>query len=164
VVHSINGQRLDGLSAGLLCNTALTGVPRICTPGTDYIGATTVVSAANGGTNTSSPAFSTLTDVTSVTWNAATALIANAELTLVHTTTTRSINLLGLLNGGFYTLVMKQDSTGGAAATLGTGCTWLVGGSTGFTASTTLALTTTASATNILAFTYDGTTCYANLR
>jgi hypothetical protein len=68
------------------------------------------------------------------------------------------------VNGGSYVLVLKQDSTGGATATLGTGCTWFQGGSAGFTASTTLTLTTTASAINILAFTYDGANCYSNLR
>jgi hypothetical protein len=108
--------------------------------------------------------FSTLTDSSSVTWALASAQVANSTLTLVHTTSTRSLNLTGVVNGGSYVVVFKQDSTGGAAATLGTGCTWYQGGSSGFTALTTLALTTTASAINILAFTYDGTNCYANLR
>jgi hypothetical protein len=119
---------------------------------------------AQGGNGTGSPSFSTLTDGSSVTWAIGSALLANSTLTLVHTTATRSINLTGLVNGGTYVVVLKQDSTGGAAATLGTGCTWYQGGSSGFIASTTLALTTTASAINILAFVYDGTNCYANLR
>jgi hypothetical protein len=53
-------------------------------------------------------------------------------------------------------------SSGGAAATLGTGCTWYQGGAAGFTASTTLSLTTTASAINAFVFIYDGTNCYGN--
>jgi collagen type VII alpha len=110
------------------------------------------------------PTFSTLTDGSTVTWAITSSALANSTLTLVHTTATRSINLTGLVNGGSYLIVLKQDTTGGAAATLGTGCTWYQGGSSGFTASTTLALTTTASAINILAFVYDGTNCYANLR
>jgi hypothetical protein len=99
-----------------------------------------------------------------VTWAIGSAIVANSMLTLAHTTATRVLNLTGLVNGGSYVVVLKQDSTGGAAATLGTGCTWYQGGSAGFTPSTTLALTTGASAINILAFTYDGANCYANLR
>jgi hypothetical protein len=108
--------------------------------------------------------FSSLTDSSSVTWAIASAQVANANLTLAHGTSTRSLNLTGLVNGGSYVVILKQDSTGGAAATLGTGCTWYEGGSAGFTNITTLALTTTASAINVLAFTYDGTNCYSNLR
>jgi hypothetical protein len=123
-----------------------------------------VIPTSEGGTNTASPAFASQTDSSSVTWAIGSALIANASLTMAHTTSTRAINLTGLVNGGSYVVILKQDSTGGAAATLGTGCTWFQGGSSGFTALTTLALTTTASAINILAFTYDGTNCYGNLR
>jgi hypothetical protein len=124
----------------------------------------TTVTAASGVISVAAPTFSTLTDSASVTWAIGSAIVVNSRLTLVHTTATRAINLTGLVNGGSYVVVLKQDSTGGAAATLGTGCTWLQGGSAGFTASTTLALTTTANAVNILAFIYDGTNCYANLR
>jgi len=113
---------------------------------------------------TLAPTFSNQTDGATVTWAIGSAVIANASLTMVHTTSTRALNLTGLVNGGSYVIIFKQDSTGGAAATLGTGCTWFQGGSSGYTALTTLALTTTASAINILAFTYDGTNCYANLR
>ena len=81
---------------------------------------------------------------------------------LPHTTATRSLNVTGLVNGGTYAVLFKQDSTGGAAATLGTGCTWYQGGAAGFTASTTLSLTTTASAINAFVFIYDGTNCYGN--
>lgn len=123
-----------------------------------------IIPVAQGGTNTASPAFTTQTDSASVTWAISSALIASTSLTMVHTTSTRALNLTGLVNGGSYTIIFKQDSTGGAAATLGTGCTWYQGGSSGFTALTTLALTTTANAINILSFIYDGTNCYGNLR
>jgi hypothetical protein len=125
----------------------------------------------NNAANTSGTAaglsgitFATVTDGSPATWAIGSATVANATLTLVHATSTRAINLTGLVNGGSYVLILKQDSTGGAAATLGSGCTWYEGGSAGFTALTTLALTATASAINILAFTYDGTNCYSNLR
>jgi hypothetical protein len=107
--------------------------------------------------------FSTVTDGSPATWAVGSAQVASATLTLAHATGTRAINLTGLVNGGTYVLILKQDSTGGAAATLGSGCTWYQSGASGYTALTTLALTTTASAINILAFAYDGTYCYANL-
>ncbi len=119
---------------------------------------------AQGGNATTSPAFSTLTDGTTVTWAIGPALIASSTLTLAHTTASRTINLTGMVSGGTYVVIFKQDSTGGAAATLGTGCTWYQGGSTGFTTSTALTLTTTASAINILSFMFDGTNCYGDLR
>jgi hypothetical protein len=109
-------------------------------------------------------AFTTLTDGAPITWAAGAVALANASVTLVHTTATRAVNITGMTSGTNGVLVIKQDATGGAALTLGTGCTWYIGGSTGFVASTTLSLTTTASAINILAFTYDGTNCYGNLR
>jgi hypothetical protein len=112
-----------------------------------------------------SPAFSTLTDSSAVTWAVGSATLANATLTLIHTTTTRTLNFTGLVSGGTYLLILKQDSTGGATATLGTGATWYQGGTAGagYKPLATLALTTTANAINVLAFTFDGTNAYANL-
>jgi hypothetical protein len=83
---------------------------------------------------------------------------------MAHGTSTRALNITSPVAGAVYNIVLKQDSTGGAVATGGTGCTWYIGGSAGFTASTTFAVTTTAIAINILSFYYDGTNCYANLR
>lgn len=124
-----------------------------------------ICTVANGQCGAiSPPAFGTLTDSGTVSWGIASAPVASATLTLVHTTSSRTINVSGLVNNGSYILVLKQDSTGGAAATLGTGCTWFQGGTAGFTAVTSLDLTATASAINVLAFVYDGTNCYANLR
>jgi hypothetical protein len=69
-----------------------------------------------------------------------------------------------LAAGAYFTLVVKQDSIGGAALTGGTGCSWYMGGSTGFTASTTFGITTTANNINIAAGYFDGTNCYVNVR
>lgn len=120
---------------------------------------TAAFSQASCGPSTT---FVTLTDGATVAWAAGAS--GNSALAMNHTTATRAINVSGLVSGGSYVLALKQDATGGAAATLGTGCTWYQGGATGYTALTTLTLTTTANAINILAFTYDGTNCYANLR
>lgn len=70
----------------------------------------------------------------------------------------RTLNLTGLVNGGIYTLWIKQDSTGGEGLTLGTGCTWKVagGGSGAITPSVG------ANAVDVLYFTYDGSSCLLN--
>jgi hypothetical protein len=106
------------------------------------------------------PAYSAVTDGSPMAWNLGSAAVANGIVTLAHTTATRALSLTNLANGGFYTLVLKQDSTGGAALTAGTGCTWKVvnGGGGAF------ALTSAASGIDILTFTYDGTNCYANVQ
>jgi hypothetical protein len=110
-------------------------------------------------------AYATLTDGATLTWNTAGSPGSNATLTLINTTTTRTLNLTGLVSGAGGTLILKEDATGVAGTfNLGSGCTWYIGGSSGFTAASTLTLTSTANAINILAFTYDGTNCYGNLR
>jgi hypothetical protein len=108
--------------------------------------------------------FSALTDGATVTLATGGAGVTNATLALGHSTTTRALNVTGLASGANFTVILKQDSTGGAALTFGTGCTWYLGTNTGFTASTTPSLTATASGVNILAVVYDGTNCYANVR
>jgi Collagen triple helix repeat (20 copies) len=115
------------------------------------------------------PTFATLVDAEPhVTWAIGSATVANATWTRTHNLPTAALAVTGMVNGGSYVVVIQQDSTGGAAVTLSSlsACTWFLGGSAGFTAAnnTTLALTTTPNAINILAFVYDGTNCYANLR
>jgi hypothetical protein len=105
------------------------------------------------------PAPSTLTDGATVTWAIGSNPLANSVLTLVHTTGTRALNLTGLVSGGNYVVVLKQDATGSALLTLGTGCTWKVsGGGAG-----AVTLSTSANSVDVLAFYYDGASCYANL-
>lgn len=117
-----------------------------------------VLPTANGGNNTSSPSFAAQTDAATVTWAIASALIANASLTFTTHGGSRALNLTGLVNGGSYVIWLKQDGTGGEGLTLGTGCTWKVGGG----GSGAISLSTGANAIDVLAFTYDGTNCYAN--
>jgi hypothetical protein len=101
-------------------------------------------------------AYSTLTDGSPITWATAGAGVLNAAVTLAHGTATRALNLTGLTSGATGTLIVKQDSTGGAALTLGTGCTQkIINGGSG-----AVSLTATANAVDILTFTYDGTSCY----
>jgi len=104
-------------------------------------------------------AYPVVTDASPIAWSLGSAVVTNGIVTLNHSTSTRALNLTNLVNGGFYTLVIKQDSTGGALMTLGTGCTWKVsGGGAG-----AITLSSAANAIDALAFTYDGTNCYANL-
>lgn len=111
------------------------------------------------GPTTASP-YPTVTDGSPVAWSLGSATFTNGVLTLIHTTVTRALNVSNMVNGGFYTLVLKQDATGGAAITLGTGCVWKVanGGAGAIT------LTSAANAIDVLSFTYDGTNCYANVQ
>jgi hypothetical protein len=118
---------------------------------------TGILPAANGGTG-GVPTFVTLTDGAIVTWAIGSVTAANAGLTFTVHSGSRTLNLTGIVNGGSYVLWIKQDGTGGEGLTLGSGCTWKVGsgGAGGVTPSTG------ANVVDILAFTYDGTNCYAN--
>lgn len=103
--------------------------------------------------------FTAQTDAATVTWAIASAHCANAALTFTVHSGSRTLNLTGLVTGGYYTLKLIQDATGGESLTGGTGCTWKQAGGGG----TTFTLTATASAIDILAFMYDGTNCLATL-
>lgn len=101
--------------------------------------------------------FTTLTDASPLPWNVGTA--NPAIVVLNHATGTRALNVTGLIGGGVYILEIKQDSTGGAAMTLGTGCTWKVkGGGAG-----AITLTAAANAIDELVIMYDGTNCLTTL-
>jgi hypothetical protein len=105
-----------------------------------------------------SPAFVAQTDAATVTWAIGSAQVANANLTFTVHSGSRTLNITNPVNGGSYVLQIKQDATGGEGLTLGTGCTWKVsnGGAGAITPSTG------ANAIDVLAFTYDGSVCYAN--
>ena len=104
--------------------------------------------------------FTNQSDGTTVTWAIASAAFANTSLLFTVHGGSRTLNLTGLVDGGSYVLTITQDSTGGEGLTLGSGCTWKVGGGGGGA----ITPSTAANAVDILAFTYKAanTTCYAN--
>jgi hypothetical protein len=120
---------------------------------------TSSVAVATDDPRITPSAYPTVTDASPIAWNLGSRTVTNGIVTLNHTTSTRALNLTNLVNGGFYTLVIKQDGTGGALMTLGTGCAWkVVNGGAG-----AIVLSAAASAIDILTFTYDSTNCYAIL-
>lgn len=108
--------------------------------------------------STTLPAFATVTDASPIAWTLNGAV--NGTVTLNHATATRALNVSGLTSGTFYSLIVKQDATGGAAMTLGTGCTWKVSNA----GAGAIALSAAANAIDVLSFTYDGTNCYASIQ
>lgn len=103
--------------------------------------------------------FTAQTDGATVTWAIGSLTCANASLTFTVHSGARTLNLTGLVTGGSYVITLTQDGSGGETLTGGTGCTWKQAGGGG----STFTLTATASAVDILSFTYDGTTCWSVL-
>lgn len=100
--------------------------------------------------------YAAVADASPIAWNLTTA--PNGIVTLAHTTGTRALNITGVTNGNAYTLLINEDSTGGAALTGGSGCVWKISGGVG---NNTFPILTSPSAYNILSFSYDGTNCIA---
>lgn len=146
------------VGSGSLTNTAFVtggGTTTLQTPSSTST-LDTSGNAVFAGTLKMSAAFSTVSDGSPIAWNLGSVSFANGIVTLNHLTATRALNVTNLVIGGNYVLEVKQDGTGGASLTYGTGCTWLfLGGNK--------TNTTTASAVDVLAFTYDGTNCLATL-
>lgn len=116
-------------------------------------------SASNNVTLSVDATLVTLTDGATVTWAINSTYEANAQLTFTTHGGSRTLNITSPLANGQYLLRLIQDGTGGENLILGTGCTWKVsGGGAG-----AITLSTTAGAIDILAWFYDGTSCYANL-
>ena len=136
----------------------------------DYLGGDGtfhIVPSGGSGSVGTPPSLQTLTDATTIAWNEAGVMGGTAILNLVHTISSRTLNLTGLANGSSANLLLKQDSTGGVTTiTLGS-CNsgiWYVGGSSGFTTATSFTLTSTAGASNIASIQFFSTNCYVNLR
>lgn len=106
--------------------------------------------------------FASQTDGATVTWAIASVKCANASLTFTVHSGSRTLNLTGLASGGSYVLELTQDATGGEGLTLGTGCTWKVSVPGSGYSGSTVTPQTGAGAIDVLAFTYDGTRCFAN--
>jgi hypothetical protein len=100
----------------------------------------------------------------SMTWAIASSGVASLKLLPTHNTAS-TLNLTGLVNGGSYVVTLTQDATGTGTTTLnlGTGCTaWYVLNSTDYATASSVTITSTASHGDVLAFTYDGTNCWAS--
>jgi hypothetical protein len=96
-----------------------------------------------------------LTDGAIISWNPANGL--NASVTLAGN---RTLSFTSTPVAGSYgTLVVTQDATGGRIITLPSTTNKVLGSTSG----TTIALSTTANANDILNFYYDGTNCYWNI-
>lgn len=101
-------------------------------------------------------AFTALTDASPIAWVTGGLPQNNASVTLSHSTGTRALNVSRMQAGDYFLLVISQDSTGGAALTGGTGCTWVNAG--GGTAA--FAINQAANSVSVLTGIYDGTNCY----
>jgi hypothetical protein len=102
------------------------------------------------------PTFNSVADGTPINWNLQNNFIQNGFVALNHSTATRALNVSAMQNGGVYNLEFRQDSTGGALVTLGSGCNWIIDNTGG---STSLPVPTTPNAISSLNFIYDGTNC-----
>lgn len=109
------------------------------------------------GIGAPSPRFTNLTRscAGTQTWAIDSASVANASITL---TGACKLSLTGLLTGGNYILKVIQGGSGNNTLTLDSGCTWKISGGGRGAVNPTPA----PGAIDILAFTYDGTNCYAN--
>lgn len=111
---------------------------------------TATLPIANGGTANTTLAYTTLTDGATITWTVA-GIVNNAVVTLGGN---RTLAFSGLVAGMSGTLIVKQDATGTRTLTLPAASKVINGGAGAIT------LTTTASAIDILAWTYDGTSSF----
>jgi hypothetical protein len=98
-----------------------------------------------------SPAFTTLTDGATITWDFLAKRSLNARVTLGGN---RTLSMPNLVNGATGILVVTQDATGSRTLTLPAGSLQNGGGGTAAN------IETAANATTILSFVYDGTSLF----
>jgi hypothetical protein len=116
--------------------------------GTDADGK--IIAGSGGGGATIDP-YQDEGNVTSITWDVS-GTSTNYEATLTGDTT---LNMTNVRNGDYGTLIVTQDGAGSHTLTFGVGTNKVVNGGGGAPT-----LTTTAGATDILSFTYNGTNFY----
>jgi hypothetical protein len=139
----------DVTGAAPLASPTFTGTVTTSTINTGALSATSVTTPIYASTP------QVLTDGTSISWNPTLGL--NASVTLAGN---RTLSFTSTPAAGSYgTLVVTQDGTGGRTITLPSTTNKVLGSTSG----TTIALSTTANAKDILNFYYDGTNCYWNI-
>jgi hypothetical protein len=139
----------DVTGAAPLASPTFTGTVTTATINTGALSATSV----NTPVYASTP--QALTDGETISWNPTLGL--NASVTLAGN---RTLSFTSTPAAGSYgTLVVTQDATGGRTITLPSTTNKVLGSTSG----TTIALSTTANAKDILNFYYDGTNCYWNI-
>jgi hypothetical protein len=138
----------------------VTGAAPLASPTfTGTVTTSTINTGALSATSVNTPIYAstpqTLTDAATISWNPTLGLNANVTLagdrTLSFTSTPAA--------GSYGTLVVTQDATGGRTLTLPSTANKVLGSSS----TTTITLSTTANAKDILNFYYDGTNCYWNI-
>ena len=139
----------DVTGAAPLASPTFTGTVTTSTINTGALSATSVTTPIYASTP------QVLTDGATISWNPANGL--NASVTLAGN---RTLSFTSTPAAGSYgTLVVTQDATGGRTITLPSTTNKVLGSTSG----TTIALSTTANAKDILNFYYDGTNCYWNI-
>jgi len=152
------GNSADVASASLTNATAIGNGAIVSASNSIQLGNTSVTNVKTSGAITA-PIFAStpqaLTDGATISWNPVLGLNASVTLagnrTLSFTTTPPA--------GAYGTLVVTQDVTGNRTITLPTTANKVFGS----TSTTTIALSTAASAKDILNFYYDGTNCFWNI-
>ena len=150
---------LTNLGAAPLASPTFTGTVTTGTINTGVLSATSVNTGTITATIINTPIYAstpqTLTDAAIISWNPALGL--NASVTLGGSRT------LGFSNtpaaGAYGTLVVKQDATGGRTLTLPSVANKVLGSSS----TTTIGLSTTANAIDIVNFYFDGTNYFWNV-
>jgi hypothetical protein len=138
----------------------ITGAAPLASPTfTGTVTTSTINTGALSASSVTTPIYAStpqaLTDGTTISWNPTLGL--NASVTLAGN---RTLSFTSTPAAGSYgTLVVTQDATGGRTITLPSTTNKVLGSTLG----TTIALSTTANAKDILNFYYDGTNCYWNI-
>jgi len=161
--HGSNGQFLSTTGTGSLIWSTITEAPS-----TSSNTVSTIVKRDASGnfsagtinaTSINAPIYAStpqsLIDASTISWNPTLGLNASVTLAGNRTLSFSSIPVAG----SYGTLVVTQDATGGRTLTLPSTANKVLGSSS----TTTIALSTTASAKDILNFYYDGTNCYWNI-
>jgi hypothetical protein len=149
----------DVTGAAPLASPTFTGTVTAGEINSGALSATSVNTGIITATSINSPIYAStpqaLTDGSAITWNPALGL--NASVTLAGN---RTLSFTSTpIAGAYGTLVVSQDGTGNRTLTLPSTANKVLGS----ISTTTIALSTAASAKDILNFYYDGTNCFWNI-